>query len=119
MDERAYERVARTLNAYGLWTSWCSQFLKEAGFKLMGMDHLERSLREHGWTGDHVMLHVDVDPGSGFGYGLALVDPERIPDTEFTRHWLKAIHDHVTEHHMNYVLEGKHSNCVSGAVVSH
>jgi hypothetical protein len=85
----------------------------------MGMDHLERSLREHGWTGDHVMLHVDVDPGSGFGYGLALVDPERIADTEHTRNWLKAVRDHLNEHHMNYVLEGKRSNCTSGAVMSH
>ena len=119
MDDRAYERVAKTLNAYGLWTSWCSQFLKEAGFKIMGMDHLERTLREHGWTGDHVMLHVDVDPGSGFGYGLALVDPERIADTEFTRHWLKAVHDHLNEHHMKYVLEGKHTHCVTVATVHH
>ncbi|MBV8153276.1 MAG: hypothetical protein JO029_00900 [Candidatus Eremiobacteraeota bacterium] len=119
MDERAYQRVARTLDTYGLWTSWCSQFLKEAGFKLMGMDHLERSLRDHGWTGDHVTLHVDIDPGSGFGYGLALVDRERITDTEHTRNWLKAVRDHLTDHHMNYVLEGKRSNCVSGAVVSH
>jgi hypothetical protein len=118
MDERAYERVARTLDAYGVWTSWCSQFLKEAGFKLMGMEYLQRSLREHGWTGLHLTLRTDVDPGSGFGYGLALIDTDRIADTEHSRNWLKAVRGHLDDHHMNYVLEGKRSNCISGAVVS-
>lgn len=119
MDERAYERVAKTLNAYGIWTSWCSQFLKEAGFKLIGMEHLQRSLRKHGWTGEHLTLHADIDPGSGFGYGLALIDTDRITDTEHSRNWFKAVRDHLNDHHMNYVLEGKRSNCLSGAVASH
>jgi hypothetical protein len=116
MDERAYERVAKTLNAYGLWTSWCSQFLKEAGFKLIGIDHLQRSLRDAGWKGTRLTLHTDVDPGSGFGYGLVLIDEDRIVQGE---KWLKAVTDHVTEQHMNYVLEGKRTHCVSGAAVPH
>src|SRR5579863_5404405 len=110
MDERAYERVAHTLNKYGVWTSWCSQFLKEAGFKLMGMEYLQRSLRGQGWKGEHLSLHADVDPGSGFGYGLALIDTDRIPDTEHSRNWFKAVRAHLNDHHMNYVLEGKRSN---------
>ena len=119
MDERAYERVARTLNAYGVWTSWCSQFLTNAGFKLMGVEYLQRSLREHGWTGENLALHPDIDPGSGFGYGLALVDTGRVTDTEHTRNWFKAIRSHLNDHHMNYVLHGKRSNCITGAVISH
>ena len=113
MDERAYERVARTLNAYGVWTSWCSQFLKEAGFKLIGIDHLQKSLRDAGWRGEKLSLHTDVDPGNGFGYGLVLVDESRYGDR--MEKWLRAVRDHVTEHHMSYVLEGKRTHCVSGA----
>jgi hypothetical protein len=80
---------------------------------------LQRSLREHGWQGVRLALRADIDPGSGFGYGLALIDTDRIADTEYSRNWFKAVHDHLNDHHMNYVLEGKRSNCISGAVVSH
>jgi hypothetical protein len=111
MDERAYLRVATTLNAYGLWTSWCSQFLTEAGFKLIGMPHLEHSLQAAGWKGLHLTLHADVDPGSGFGYGTVLVDDERLG--ERADKWLAAVRDHLAEHHMNYVLSGKRTHCVS------
>ncbi|HVA33106.1 MAG TPA: hypothetical protein VNG31_03090 [Candidatus Baltobacteraceae bacterium] len=117
MDERAYERVARTLNTYGVWTSWCSQFLKEAAFKLIGIEHLKHSLADAGWQGKNLTLYTDVDPGSGFGYGLALVDEDRlgVPSDK----WLKVVRDHVTEHHMSYVLEGKRTHCVSGAAAPH
>lgn len=116
MDERSYLRVANTLNAYGIWTSWCSQFLTEAGFKLIGMDHLERSLRSAGWRGTSLALHTDVDPGNGFGYGHALVDHGMHPDTT-DKAVVKVIRDHVTGHHMSYVLEGKRTHCTSGAPV--
>ncbi|MBV8490643.1 MAG: hypothetical protein JO199_08950, partial [Candidatus Eremiobacteraeota bacterium] len=105
MDERSYLRVAKTLNAYGVWTSWCSQFLTHAGFKLIGLPHLERSLRSAGWTGASLVWHDDVDPGSGFGYGHVLIDTGW-PGAN-TDKWLKLVHDHVTEHHLSYVPNGK------------
>jgi hypothetical protein len=117
MDERSYLRVAETLNAYGLWTSWCSQFLTQAGFKLIGIAHLERSLRAAGWRGTNLVLHNDIDPGSGFGYGHALIDAARLGDK--SDKWLRAVRDHVTEHHMTYVLEGRRTHCVSGAPSPH
>lgn len=113
MDERSYLRVANTLNAYGIWTSWCSQFLTEAGFKLIGISHLERSLRAAGWLGEVLTLHSDVDPGNGFGYGHVLIDEARLQDKS---KWLKAVRDHVTEHHMSYVLDGKRTHCVTGVI---
>ena len=115
MDERSYARVANTLNTYGLWTSWCSQFLTEAGFRLIGMAHLERSLRAAGWRGTSLTLHTDLDPGSGFGYGSAIVDEAMLGDKPDK--WMKAVRDHVLDHHMSYVLEGKRTHCVSGAPV--
>jgi hypothetical protein len=115
LDERSYLRVANTLNSYGLWTSWCSQFLTEAGIKLIGMDHLERSLRSAGWRGTSLTLQTDVDPGNGFGYGNVLMDSAALGDK--AEKWLKAVRDHVTEHHMSYVLDGKRTHCVSGAAV--
>ena len=116
MDERSYHRVAKTLNTYGVWTSWCSQFLTEAGFKLIGMQHLERSLRAAGWRGTALTLHSDVDPGSGFGYGHVLVD-DSSPQVNSEK-WLAAVRDHVHDRHMSYVLEGKRRPCVSGAAVA-
>jgi hypothetical protein len=115
MDERSYLRVANTLNAFGIWTSWCSQFLTEAGVKLVGLPHLERSLRTAGWTGNGLMLQLDVDPGNGFGYGYALIDESRLGDK--ADKWQRVVRDHVTEHHMSYVLEGKRTHCTSGVAV--
>lgn len=115
MDERSYLRVAATLNKFGFWTSWCSQFLTEAGFKLMGLPHLEQSLRAAGWKGTKLSLHSDVDPGSGFGYGYVLVDEDALG--ERAEKWLKAVHDHLNDHHMSYVLSGKRTHCVSVVTV--
>ncbi len=109
MDERSYTHVARILNAYGVWTSWCSVFLTEAGFKLIGMPHLERSLRSCGWTGQSLTLHTDIDIGAGFGYGNILIDESTLGG--HADRWLKAAQNHVTEHHMSYVNEGKRTLC--------
>ena len=111
MDERSYVRVANALNQYGVWTSWCSQFLTEAGFKLIGMPHLERSLRSAGWRGTSLTLYVDVDPGGGFGYGHALVDEVKLGISG--ERYIKAVRDHVSDWHMSYVYEGKRTHCVS------
>ncbi len=116
MDERSYLRVANALNAFGVWTSWCSQFLTEAGFRTLGIPQLERSLRSAGWRGNHLTLHAGVDPGSGFGPGDVLVDDEALgPRAE---KWLQAVRDHVVEHHMSYVLDGKRSHCVSAVAIA-
>ena len=117
MDERSYQRVAKTLNTYGVWTSWCSQFLTTSGFKLIGMPHLERSLRSAGWQGSSLVLHDDVDPGNGFGYGHVLIDTAW-PGAN-TDKWLVLVRDHVTSHHMSYVLHGKRTHCVSGVPILH
>lgn len=116
MNERSYLRVANALNSYGVWTSWCSQFLTEAGFRTIGMLQLERSLRKAGWQGNHLTLHVDVDPGSGFGLGDALIDDEMLG--ERAEKWIKVVRDHVVENHMSYVLEGKQSHCASATAVT-
>jgi hypothetical protein len=114
VDERSYLRVATTLNTYGLWTSWCSQFLTEAAVKLVGLPHLQRSLRSAGWTGESLVLYTDVDPGSGFGYGYALIENRMLARGEKS---LVLVRDHVTDRHMSYVLEGKRSHCVSNVAV--
>jgi hypothetical protein len=111
MDERSYLRVANALNAFGIWTSWCSQFLTEAGFKTIGMAHLERSLRSAGWQGTSLVLVSDVDPGNGFGYGHVLIDEQKLGVRGDK--CVKAVRDHVTDHHMSYVLDGKRTHCVS------
>ncbi|HTU82516.1 MAG TPA: hypothetical protein VMF61_10325 [Candidatus Acidoferrales bacterium] len=105
--------MADALNAYGLWTSWCSQFLTGAGFALIGMPHLERSLRSAGWRGTALTLHNDVDPGGGFGYGRVLLDAAVLGDR--AEGWMKLVRDHVTDHHMSYVTHGRRTDCVSGA----
>jgi hypothetical protein len=115
MDERSYARVANTLNKFGVWTSWCSQFLTEAGFKTLGMAHLERSLRSAGWRGGTLELHVDVDPGGGFGYGNVLLDGTMIGDNAKPQHWLRFVRDHAEVHHRSYLVEGKRSFCVTPA----
>lgn len=61
------------------------------------------------------MLHTDVDPGSGFGYGHALIDESLLAQSGTK--WLNLVRDHVTEHHMSYVLEGRRRHCISGSVV--
>jgi hypothetical protein len=114
VDERSYLRVANTLNAYGIWTSWCSQFLTEAGFKTLGMAHLERSLRAAGWRGTTLTLHHDVDPGGGYGYGNVLIDEAMLG--EKTAKWLKAVRDHAEEHHHSYLVGGKRTFCVPAVV---
>lgn len=116
MDERSYLRVANALNQFGLWTSWCSQFLTEAGFKTIGIPQLERSLRSAGWRGTHLTLHVGIDPGSGFGPGDALIDEEMLGQR--AEKWGVVVRDHVVDHHMSYVLDGKRSHCVSAVVVT-
>jgi len=116
LDERSYLRVANALNTFGIWTSWCSQFLTENGFKALVMPHLERSLRRAGWRGTAVTLHVDVDPGGGYGYGQVLVDEAMLgPRAE---RWLKAVRDHVEEHHRSFVVEGKRTHCVDAVLVT-
>ncbi len=118
MDERSYLRVASTLNTYGLWTSWCSQFLTDAGFKLIGMPHLERSLRSAGWRGTSLTLHDDVDPGNGFGYGHVLIDEAFFGGGRDEKGWVKIVRDHVTDRHMSYVLEGKRTPCAPAVPVA-
>jgi hypothetical protein len=113
VDERSYLRVANALNKFGIWTSWCSQFLTEAGFKTLGNAHLERSLRSAGWHGTALTLHIDVDPGGGFGYGRVLIDEAQL-GADAAR-WLKVVRDHLEEHHRSYVVEGKRTFCVSAA----
>jgi hypothetical protein len=108
VDERSYLRVANTLNSFGVWTSWCSQFLTDAGFQSLGMAHLERSLRSAGWRGTSLSLH-HVDPGGGFGYGNALVDEAMLGD--LAAKWLKVVRDHAEEHHRSYIVEGKRTFC--------
>jgi hypothetical protein len=115
MDERSYLHVASTLNTYGLWTTWCSEFLTDAGFKLIGMPHLERSLRSAGWHRTSLTLYNHVDPGSGFGYGHVLVDNSISGDKADA--WLKAVRDHVTDHHMSFVLNGQRTHCAPGVPV--
>ena len=109
MDERSYTHVARILNAYGVWTSWCTVFLTEASFKLIGMPHLEHSLRASGWTGKSLTLHTDIDIGAGFSYGNILIDESTLGEN--VDRWLKVAQDHVTEHHMSFVNEGKRTLC--------
>ena len=118
MDESSYLRVAKTLNAHGIWTSWCSQFLKEAAFKVLGMEHLKRSLKRAGWKGEDLALHVDVDPGNGFAYGLVLVEDMTLGD-KHERHLQQRVRDHVTKHHMDFVLEGKRTPCDTSSMVTH
>jgi hypothetical protein len=115
VDERSYLRVANCLTQFGLWTSWCSQFLKPAGFHALGMAHLERMLKREGWPGGTLVLHEDVDPGGGFGYGHVLVD-EALHGTN-PRLWQKAVRDHLEEHHRGYLLDGKRSHCVTAVLV--
>ncbi len=116
MDERSYLRVANALNRFGLWTSWCSQFLTPAGFKTIGMHNLERSLRSAGWQGEAVTLYDDIDPGGGFGYGCILIEEAKLG--EDARKWLKAVRDHLEEEHHGYLIDGKRSHCVA-AVLAH
>lgn len=113
MNERSYAQVARILNTHGLWTSWCSPFLTDAAFKLLGIPALERSLRAAGWNGKKLVLHLDVEAGSGFGYGTALVDEAALdhPDK-----WLKAVQRHLGDRHMSYVNEGKRTMCIGKTV---
>jgi hypothetical protein len=111
VDERSYLRVANTLNTFGIWTSWCSEFLTDAGFKTLGMAHLERSLRSAGWRGTNLSLHHDVDPGGGFGYGNVLADDDVVPQDP--KAWIKFIRDHAEAHHRGYLTEGRRTFCVS------
>ncbi len=109
MNERSYTQVARILNAHGIWSSWCSSFLTDAGFRLIGLPHLERSLRAAGWTGTKLTLYTDFDAGSGFGYGSVLVDEGALADPD---KWLKHLQRHLGEHHMSYVNEGTRTLCI-------
>jgi hypothetical protein len=111
VDERSYLRVANTLNSFGIWTSWCSQFLTDAGFRLLGMPHLERSLRSAGWRGSALSLHHDVDPGGGFGYGNVLVDESVAPSD--ARALANLVRDHAENHHRSYLTEGKRTFCAN------
>lgn len=118
MDERSYTQVARILNAYGVWTSWCSTFLTAAGFKLIGLPHLERSLRSAGWEGTNLTLYADVEIGGGFGYGNLLVDEGKF-ENKGDKERFKAAYDHVHEHHSSYVTEGKRTACVIVGKAAH
>lgn len=111
MDERSYLQVARVLNKYRLWTSWCSTFLTQTGFELLGMTHLDHSLRGAGWQGTGLTVYHDVAVGSGFGYGSVLID-EAQPE-EYTQNWLKAAQQHLHEHHMSFVTEGHATLCIA------
>lgn len=109
MNERSYTQVARILNTHGVWTSWCFAFLTDAGFKLLGLAHLERSLRAAGWNGTKLVLHTDVDAGSGFGYGTVLVDEGVL---ERSDKWRRLVQQHLGAHHMSFVSEGKRTMCI-------
>ena len=109
MNERSYTQVAHILNTHGVWTSWCSSFLTDAGFRLLGEQHLERSLRAAGWNGKKLTLISNVDVGSGFGYGIVLIDEGAI---ERHDRWLKFVQGHLWKHHMNYVNEGTRTICI-------
>ncbi len=109
MNERSYLRVAETLNAYGLWTSWCSEFLTGPGFTAIGIPYLQRSLRSSGWKGTTLTLHLDVDPGGGFGYGSVLIDEAALAQRG-TR-WPRDVRDHLEEKHRSYLIEGERRFC--------
>ena len=111
MDERSYLQVARVLNEYGLWTTWCSTFLTETGFQLLGMTHLTHSLRGAGWHGTELALHHDVEVGSGFGYGNVLIDEAALGKK--AEHWLKVVQQHLHDHHMSFVTEGHATLCTA------
>lgn len=113
MNERSYAQVARILNTYGVWTTWCTAFLTDAAFKLYGLPSLERSLRSAGWEGKKLVLYTDVDAGSGFGYGTVLVD---VGALEHPDRWLKVVQRHLGERHMSYVNEGKRTMCIGKSV---
>jgi hypothetical protein len=95
-----------------VWTSWCSQFLTDAGFQLLGLPHLERALRSAGWNGSKLSLYTDVDAGSGFGYGSVLIDEGVLG--EHPERWLKHAQRHLGGHHMSYVNEGSRTICIGG-----
>jgi hypothetical protein len=109
VDARSYLRVAEALNAYGLWTSWCSEFLTGTGLTTLGIPYLQRSLRSSGWKGPGLALQLDFDPGGGFGYGNALVDESAMERTG--ARWPRAVRDHLEEKHRSYLIEGKRCFC--------
>jgi hypothetical protein len=110
MDERSYVTVARILNAHGIWTTWCSVFLTDAGFKLLGVPSLERSLRKAGWTGTALTLHRDIEIGGGYGFGNILVDDAAIKSDK-PNAWLILAKDHTFKQHPNFVVNGKRVPC--------